>query len=51
MGRRTEANRLAHKKKVDHKKKRDQEAVVSRKDKLKAIRQQFLQQQKPDTES
>ena len=37
MGRRNETNRLAHKKKVDDKKKRSVEAEVSRKEKLKAI--------------
>ena len=51
MGRRTEANRLAHKKKVDLKKKREQDAATMRKEKLKAIKQQFSQQQKPETEN
>ena len=41
MGRRNETNRLAHKKKVDQKKTREQEAAQLRKDKLKAIAQQF----------
>lgn len=41
MGRRNETNRLAHKKKVDQKKSREQEAAQLRKEKLKAIVQQF----------
>jgi len=44
MGRRNEVNRLAHKKKVDQKKKKEQENALSRKEKLKAIQQQFLKQ-------
>lgn len=51
MGRRTEANRLAHKKKVDLKKKREQDAATTRKEKLKAIQKQFTQLQKIETES
>lgn len=49
MGRRNENNRLAHKKKADDKKKREQNAQALRKEKLKAIQQQFLQQQANDT--
>jgi len=41
MGRRNETNRLANKKKVDQKKTREQEAAQLRKEKLKAIAQQF----------
>lgn len=41
MGRRNETNRLAHKKKVDQKKTREQEAQSSRKEKLKQIVSQF----------
>lgn len=37
MGRRNETNRLAHKKKVDSKKKRELDSEVLRKEKLKAI--------------
>ncbi len=37
MGRRNETNRLAHKKKADNKKKRESDADLSRKEKLKAI--------------
>ncbi|UYW01526.1 hypothetical protein K5I29_00880 [Flavobacterium agricola] len=37
MGRRNETNRLAHKKKVDQKKTREQEAQQARKEKLKQI--------------
>lgn len=48
MGRRNETNRLAHKKKADDKKKRELDAQAFRKEKLKAIQQQFLQQQKTD---
>lgn len=40
MGRRTEANRLAHKKKVDQKKNKAQETALSRKEKLKEIMKQ-----------
>lgn len=43
MGRRNEANRLEHKKKVDSKKKREQEAAILRKEKLKAIQQKFAE--------
>lgn len=46
MGRRTESNRLEHKKKIDSKKKREQDAALLRKEKLKAIQQQFLEQKK-----
>jgi len=48
MGRRNEANRLAHKKKADDKKKRTQDANSVRKEKLKHIVRQFNQQN--DTE-
>ena len=41
MGRRNEANRLAHKKKADDKKKRAQDAHSLRKEKLKRIVQGF----------
>lgn len=41
MGRRNETNRLAHKKKVDQKKIKEQESAQLRKDKLKAITRQF----------
>jgi len=41
MGRRTEANRLAHKKKVDQKKDREKDAEQSRKQKLKEITNKF----------
>lgn len=41
MGRRTEANRLAHKKKADHKKNRDKEVEQLRKQKLKEITNKF----------
>lgn len=41
MGRRNEANRLAHKKKTDQKKTREQEAEQARKEKLKAIAKKF----------
>lgn len=37
MGRRNETNRLAHKKKVDNKKRKEQEAKNSLKEKRKAI--------------
>ena len=37
MGRRNETNRLAHKKKADDKKQRQQSAAESRKEKLKQI--------------
>lgn len=39
MGRRNETNRLAHKKKVDNKKKRELDSEVLRKEKLRAILQ------------
>lgn len=41
MGRRNETNRLAHKKKVDQKKSKEKEAEQLRKEKFKAIMQQF----------
>jgi hypothetical protein len=41
MGRRNETNRLAHKKKVDQKKIREQETEKARKEKLKQIISQF----------
>lgn len=41
MGRRNETNRLAHKKKADQKKTREQEAEQLRKEKLKAITRKF----------
>jgi len=41
MGRRTEANRLAHKKKVDQKKDREKDADQQRKQKLKEITIKF----------
>ncbi|MGX7668418.1 hypothetical protein [Flavobacterium pedocola] len=41
MGRRNETNRLAHKKKVDQKKNREQDAEKLRKEKLKAITKKF----------
>jgi len=41
MGRRTEANRLAHKKKADQKKDREKEAEHMRKQKLKEIANKF----------
>lgn len=41
MGRRNETNRLAHKKKVDQKKTREQEAEQLRKEKLKNIMKKF----------
>ncbi|HSD14076.1 MAG TPA: hypothetical protein VLB74_05470 [Flavobacterium sp.] len=44
MGRRNETNRLAHKKKVDQKKNKEKEAAQLRKEKLKAIVQQFNDQ-------
>ena len=44
MGRRNEANRLAHKKKADDKKKRAQDAHSLRKEKLKRIVQGFNEQ-------
>jgi len=48
MGRRNETNRLAHKKKVDQKKTREQEAEQLRKEKLKAIARQFNENNKKD---
>ncbi|WP_296145429.1 hypothetical protein [uncultured Flavobacterium sp.] len=41
MGRRTEANRLEHKKKADQKKNMDKEAEQLRKQKLKEIMNKF----------
>lgn len=41
MGRRNETNRLSHKKKVDQKKAREQEAERLRKNKLKEIVKKF----------
>jgi len=41
VGRRTESNRLAHKKKVDQKKDREKEAMALRKQKLKEIVNKF----------
>jgi len=41
MGRRTEANRLAHNKKADQKKNRDKEAEQLRRQKLKEITNKF----------
>lgn len=41
MGRRNESNRLAHKKKVDQKKTKEQEAAQLRKEKLKSIARKF----------
>lgn len=49
MGRRNETNRLAHKKKVDQKKQREQQAETARKEKLKAIQQQFNVQNSSET--
>lgn len=43
MGRRNETNRLAHKKKVDHKKSKATNAEALRKEKLKQIQQRFNQ--------
>lgn len=41
MSRNTDANRKAHKKKIDQKKRKEQEAEAKRKAKLKEIRQGF----------
>lgn len=41
MGRRNEANRLAHKKKVDQKKQKTKDAAQIRKEKLKEIHKKF----------
>lgn len=41
MGRRNESNRLKHKKKVDQKKRAQQEDDQKRKEKLRAIQQSF----------
>lgn len=41
MGRRNETNRLAHKKKVDQKKQREQSAKDLRKEKMKQILSQY----------
>lgn len=46
MGRRNETNRLAHKKKADQKKNREQEAEKLRKEKLKAITKKFNEERK-----
>ena len=48
MGRRTETNRLAHKKKVDQKKNKEKEAEKLRREKLKAITQKFNEEKKED---
>lgn len=48
MGRRNEANRLAHKKKVDQKKNKASSAEALRKEKLKRIQQKFNQQNNQD---
>ena len=48
MGRRNETNRLAHKKKVDQKKRKEQTAEQSRKEKLKLIQQKFNEQKSTD---
>lgn len=49
MGRRNEANRLAHKKKADDKKKRARDAHSLRKEQLKRITQQFNRQNNTET--
>lgn len=46
MGRRTEANRLDHKKKVDQKKTREKDAEQLRKEKLKEIMKKFNSEEK-----
>ena len=48
MGRRNETNRLAHKKKVDQKKRKEQTTEQSRKEKLKLIQQKFNEQNNTD---
>lgn len=48
MGRRNETNRLAHKKKVDQKKRKEQTTEQSRKEKLKLIQQKFNEQKSTD---
>lgn len=49
MGRKNEANRLAHKKKADDKKKKLQNAEALRKEKLKQIVQRFNEQSNTET--
>ncbi len=48
MGRRTEANRLSHKKKVDQKKNREKTAEISRQEKLKLIAKKFNDDENKD---
>jgi len=45
MGRRNETNRLAHKKKVDQKKLKNQQAATTRKEKIQAIYEKLNQEQ------
>lgn len=49
MGRRTEANRLEHKKKADQKKNRDKEAEQLRNQKMKEIMNKFNASEKDQT--
>lgn len=49
MSRNTDANKKAHKKKLDQKKRKAQEAEAERKVRLKAINQQFNDKNKPET--
>ncbi|MGV4415227.1 hypothetical protein [Chryseobacterium sp. T1] len=48
MSRKTDANRKEHKKKIDNKKRKLQDAEIERKKRLKEINQQFNNKQSSD---
>ncbi|MFV0140183.1 hypothetical protein NZD85_13855 [Empedobacter stercoris] len=50
MSRNTDANKKAHKKKLDQKKRKVQDAEAERKARLKEINQQFNDKTKPEKE-
>lgn len=50
MSRNTDANKKLHKKKLDQKKRKVQEAEAERKARLKSINQQFNEKNKPTNE-
>ncbi|MFV0180156.1 hypothetical protein OBK28_11310 [Empedobacter falsenii] len=50
MSRNTDANKKAHKKKLDQKKRKVQDAEAERKARLKEINQQFNDKTKPENE-
>jgi len=50
MGRRNETNRLAHKKKIDQKKIKDQKTTDARKEKLQAIYQKINLEKKQENQ-